>query len=320
VSFTRRILPDPNFHKNHSGWYALPERENILSGRNMMLCQWRNGFAGLVFVLALTPTWSLADDDDEDIDQVLANLNAALKRDPKNAEALTHRGTIWHKKGEIDKALQDFDAAIKLNPKGANAYAMRGIVRQEQRQLDKALADFNEAVRLDPKDAANYVLRGSVFSSRSDYDKALADFNAAIKIDPKNDEAFFGRAAVWLAKGELEKALKDGAEAARLDPESSSAWQLQAWIWATAPSAKLRDGKQALQAATKACELSENKDAAALEALAAAHAELAKFDEAVKWQTKAIAIMTAEKDEDLPDAQARLKLYKSRKPFREDPK
>jgi Flp pilus assembly protein TadD len=95
---------------------------------------------------------------------------------------------------------------------------------------------------------------------------------------------------------------------------------LQAWIWATAPNAKFRDGKQALQAATKACELSEFKDAEALEALAAAQAELGNFDEAVKSQTKAVAIMTAEKDEDLADAKVRLKLYKSRKPFREEGK
>jgi hypothetical protein len=82
----------------------------------------------------------------------------------------------------------------------------------------------------------------------------------------------------------------------------------------------LRNGKQALQAATKACDLAEFKDADALESLAAAQAELGKFDEAVHSQTKAIAIMTAEKDETLADAQARLKLYKSRKPFREEGK
>jgi tetratricopeptide (TPR) repeat protein len=285
-----------------------------------MIGRLRQGFAGVLVVLTLTATWSMADESDEDLDQTLEILNAALQRDPKNAQALTHRGTIWQKKGEIEKALHDFDAAIKLNPKGANAFAMRGIVRQEQRQFDKALADFSEAVRLDPKDAANYVLRGTAWSAKNDFDKAVADFNAAIKLDPKNDEAYLNRALVWQTKGEWEKALKDGAEAARLDPKSSAAWQIQAWIWATAPNAKLRNGKQALQAATKACDLAEFKDADALESLAAAQAELGKFDEAVHSQTKAIAIMTAEKDETLADAQARLKLYKSRKPFREEGK
>ena len=46
-----------------------------------------------------------------------------------------------------------------------------------------------------------------------------------------------------------------------------------AWLLATAPDARFRDGPRAVEHATRACELSGWRDAAALDTLAAAYAE-----------------------------------------------
>ena len=67
--------------------------------------------------------------------------------------------------------------------------------------------------------------------------------------------------------------------------------------------------------ATRACELTQWKNANDLDTLAAAYAEVGEFDEAVEWQEKAIQLTTdAERKQKHQD---RLKLYKEKKPYRE---
>jgi len=54
-----------------------------------------------------------------------------------------------------------------------------------------------------------------------------------------------------------------------------------------------------------------------MDTLAAAYAEAGDFDAAVKWQQKALAIIA---DSYKPECRTRLELYKSGKPYREEPK
>jgi hypothetical protein len=89
-----------------------------------------------------------------------------------------------------------------------------------------------------------------------------------------------------------------------------------AWFLTTCPEAKYRDGKKGMEYALKACELSHWDDDADYEALAAANADVGHFDEAVKWQEKALSVSSFNKKE-LARAKERLKLYEEKKPFRE---
>jgi serine/threonine-protein kinase len=65
--------------------------------------------------------------------------------------------------------------------------------------------------------------------------------------------------------------------------------------------------------AATACKLSSWQDAAQLQILAAAHAEAGDFEEAVKWQEKALGMVPESQTADL---QSRLALYLAGKPYR----
>ena len=64
---------------------------------------------------------------------------------------------------------------------------------------------------------------------------------------------------------------------------------------AACPEAKYRDGRKAVESATRACELTEWKRSEFLDTLAAAYAESGDFDAAVTWQMRAIGFLTDER-------------------------
>lgn len=49
-------------------------------------------------------------------DKAIADFNAALRLDPKNAASYYYRSLAWSKKGETDKSLDDYGEAVRLDP------------------------------------------------------------------------------------------------------------------------------------------------------------------------------------------------------------
>jgi tetratricopeptide (TPR) repeat protein len=155
--------------------------------------------------------------------------------------------------------------------------------------------------------------RGNAAADRKDYDTAIAEFTEAIRLDPQAEGAYHNRANAYADKGEYARAIADYNEAIRLAPDEPASYTGLAWLLATCPDAHVRDGKRAVELATRACRQSGWKDANDLENLAAGYAECGQFDQAVKWQTKAIAVGTNLEDPD--EADRRLDLYKAGKPY-----
>lgn len=85
---------------------------------------------------------------------------------------------------------------------------------------------------------------------------------------------------------------------------------------ATCPDAKYRDGKKAVEDATKASQLTAGKEVRILETLAAAYAEAGDFASAVMWQEQAMALAP---EKSKRSVRFRLDLYNSHRPYRQKP-
>lgn len=281
------------------------------------------------------------------VDRALSYFTEAIEKSPTAWDCVV-RGLIWHSRGELDKAIADFDKAIQIDPTFAVAYGNRGMAWGDKGDNDKAIADYTEAIRLDGTVSAAYYGRGCIWHSMGQYDKAIADYTQTIRIDRNDASAFYNRSLAWKRKGESGKALGDVNEAIRLDPKHVGAYcsrgrALQgmgeyekaiadytqarrldpkywnsyaslAWLLATCPDPKFRDGVKAVADAKRACELTQWSDGNLIDTLAAAYAEAGNFQEAVKWQEKALSMCA---DDAKTDFQSRLDLYKSGKPYRE---
>ncbi|HXI61204.1 MAG TPA: hypothetical protein VNF70_00785, partial [Pyrinomonadaceae bacterium] len=78
----------------------------------------------------------------------------------------------------------------------------------------------------------------------------------------------------------------------------------------------IRDGKKAVEFARKAAELTKWEDANVLDTLAAAYAEVGDFEEAIKWENKALSLPELTKGDE-EKVRQRLRLYAERKRYRQ---
>ena len=259
------------------------------------------------------------------MEHAIQDFSRAIRLKPGSAITLGGRGYAYMRKGELDLALQDLSRAIEVKPDNPEAYFNRAAAYRKNGDAARAAADFASAIRgftraieLKPDEAWTYVERGSVYFQTNDLDRAIADFTRAIQLKPDDAEAYCKRGETCRKKGDWRQAIADLTKASALRPERPELCNSVAWFLATCPEDGLRDGTKALPAARKACDLTQWKNPAILDTLAAVYAELGQFDEAVKWQRKVLEDPEFTAKRGAP-ARARLQLYESGKPYRDAP-
>ncbi len=250
-----------------------------------------------------------------DYDLAIAKYTEALKRNPKKANAYNGRALAYRQKKDYVHALADFGEALRLKPEDF-VYYNRGIALQDNGDDASAIADFTKALKLAPK--GTNVLRTDCLLARAHSwfneqkaEPAMADLNAVIKLGVQEPDAYVLRGILHKINHDYDRSLADYEKAIALDPKEARSYAAEAYLLSVCPAPKYRNGRKAVAYATKACELTEWKNASSVENLAAAYAESGKFGEAIKWQTRAM-----EMDPKSSDA-ARLDLYRQKKPFRD---
>jgi tetratricopeptide (TPR) repeat protein len=267
-------------------------------------------------------TWynrALIHQDRGKVDQAFADYSAAIRQNPDYVPALINRGKLWFARRSVDRAITDYSDAVRAEPSSIPAHLNRAIAWQAKGELDYALSDYDVAIRLGLKTPMVFSNRGQVRAAKRDFDGAIADHSMAIDVDPKYMLAWTSRASARESKGDFEEALADYAEAARLDPRSPLSFARRAWIRATCRLAKYRDGEQAVELATRACDLTEKPQASLFDIRAAAHAEAGEFADAVFWETRAVGSVRRPYSAEADTYRARLKLYQKQTPYRDQP-
>jgi serine/threonine-protein kinase len=178
--------------------------------------------------------------------------------------------------------------------------------------------DVNAAIKLNDRDASAYGLRGKILEEQGQAEAALADYNLSLQIDPDSAHGYLTRALWFQNRGETALATKDLMEALRRSPDDPEILNDIAWNMATSPDDTVRNAAKAIQYAAEACDLTHWKNAGYIDTAAAAYAEAGDFEQAVKWQQKAVAMVP--KGEHAEDLAEHLKSYLQKQPVREVPK
>jgi tetratricopeptide (TPR) repeat protein len=251
--------------------------------------------------------------------------NDVLAKYPNDVRAYNNLGDAHEEAGDFVAALAAFDNAIRINPIYQKAYVNRGVFYASQGKTIRALEDLSRAIDIDPEHLTWWPVygeahqnRGAVYMQLGKYEPAIEDLTRAIELDESDDMAYSNRSVANAALGRFDSAVRDGRRAVELNPKSASARNNLAWILATARDPEIRDGDDSVRHATRACELTEWKDAGNLDTLAAAHAEAGDFDSAIRVTRQALETVRASggAPELIAVFQAHLAAFESNEPLR----
>jgi tetratricopeptide (TPR) repeat protein len=109
--------------------------------------------------------------EQRDLKGAMADLNEAIRLDPRTANAYSSRARLYTKAGDTKRSFADLNEAIRLDPKVALFYNRRGLHFYEERDYERAIA------------AAHYS-RGVAYRMKGERELAIADFRQAVRISP----------------------------------------------------------------------------------------------------------------------------------------
>jgi tetratricopeptide (TPR) repeat protein len=216
---------------------------------------------------------------------------------------------------DIQERVRWFQAAVAAHPRHPAAHHNLGFALELKGNMDWAIAEYREAIHLDRSYTYAYVFLGRTLQAKGDLEGAIAEYKEALRLDPKYAVAHYRLGVALADKKDPEGAIAECREAIRFLPNFVDAHHCLAWLLAAGPDGT-RDGRRAVEHATRACELTAWKNPDPLDNLAMAYAEAGDFDKAVEYQKKALSFPEFEK-RDGADGRQRLELYAQKKPYRD---
>ncbi len=120
--------------------------------------------------------------------------------------------------GDFEGALADVEAAVLKDPRGRQSAAVRGMYWAARGDWPQALANLDTAIELDGTFAMAFQQRGRIHAATGDWPAAHKDLRRALQIDPTLDEGRADLAGIARRLGRGRSALRHLGRAIALEP------------------------------------------------------------------------------------------------------
>jgi Flp pilus assembly protein TadD len=247
------------------------------------------GVAAALLLAAGSLTWNRA--------QVFRSAEAlwtdTVQRNPSSWMAHNNLGLLRAGQGRWADAVRSYRRALDLRPASPETLTNLGMALLAQGQPREAIAQHQAAVALDPAYADGWNNLGIVQAEQGDPAAGVASLRKALSLQPRFPDAWMNLGHAYMAGGRVADAMTAYRQALAQRPGWPEAANNLAWLLVVAPDPALRQPAKAVELAEWACAATQQRDANALDTLAAAYAAVGRFPQAVKTAEKAASVARA---------------------------
>jgi Flp pilus assembly protein TadD len=218
----------------------------------------------------------------------------AVDLNPEDARAHNNLGSALAETGKSDEAMAEYQRSLALNGQSSQAHNNLGSVLAQQGKLDNALAEFETAVALNPDNGRAECNLGSALSEKGRAEEALEHLRKGVALEPKFADGQNNLGAALARAGALDEAVEHLGLAVEMAPQEAE----YRYNFGRVLAAKGRFPDAAAQF-EKAASLTNMREPAILEILAAMYAETGRYQDAVTTAQKALDLAIAQGNSEL---------------------
>ncbi len=286
------------------------------------------------------------------MDEAVEVLEEAIGRTPEEVLAHDQLAVTLNQFGRSGEAIERLVMAIDKLPEAALLHHRLAELYTEQGLPERAGLHFAKVVEVFPENAIARQNHGTNLFLRGKHTEAVEELRKALELEPEFTRALFDLARALESSGELDESAKTYSLLLEKAPNDALAYSAAAnlraergdyagaievlrnglllmpddpgiandvaWHLATCPKDELRNGEEAVQLAEYAVDISGAEACGELDTLAAAYAEVGRFEDAVETAKRALRVATKV---DLPELASRisgrLELYQAGRPYRD---
>ena len=252
------------------------------------------------------------------LDEAEPLLQDQIEKQPDNMQILELFWQLKDKQHKTDDVLPALEKALQAAPDNANVCYMAGVLFARMNKMAEALTAMRKAAELQPDSAPAHYQVGMLLRRGDDMEGARREWTEALRLSPTSVPPRVALVSLLLSDKkymEAERSLREGLQST---PESPELANSLAWVLATSPDAAQRKGEEAVTWAEKACQASNYAEHATLDTLAAAYAEVGRFEDARKRADEAIKLAQASQNTlAATEYEGRRALYEKDQPYRQ---
>jgi Flp pilus assembly protein TadD len=243
----------------------------------------------------------------------------ALAVAPHNYRIHLALGAALGKRGDSQGEREAYLRALRIRPDYDKALGNLAVWHARRGENDKATHYYMRAIRSNPGYGRAYVNYASLLARNGRYEEAIQWYEKAMEVSPHFAILHQNYGTALWRYGRTAEAIDMFREALKLEPGANNSKLRLAWLLATADDAGQRDGDEAIHLATELLAV-VGEDYRVLDTLAAAYAEVERFDDAVRTAHRASELATASRRHvSVAEIEGRLALYRQGLPHREKP-
>jgi protein O-mannosyl-transferase len=234
-----------------------------------------------------------------DIGRATNHLATSLQLNPTNTSSRFHLARCFSMLGNRKAAASNCLEVLKAEPNDYLTMIFLGHLYLDDKKEQMAMDLFSEAAREHPHSAEAQHAYGVGLLKTGSVDDATLRFRKALELNSSFAPAHRHLAQALAALGRPHDAIVSYQKAIALRPSFAEALNDLAWLLATHPDDNVRNAQQAVDVASRACAITKHQQPIPMITLAAAQAEMNRFDEAAVLLRRATSLARSALAEDV---------------------